>query len=353
MAHSKRNVIAITPVKNEAWILNEFIEITLKFADYLLIADQQSTDGSLDIARNKDRVYVVENISSLFDNHARSSLLIREARRLFGRETILIAIDADELFIPSPASFKEWDLIKFMDPGTTLVFDKPTFYGCHTRWIQYGSVFPLGYIDDGTTFHGSLFHSRRIPNKQDGKVYQCRNIAFAHLDSLALSAMLSKRRLYSIREKDAGNVKLSTRWKRNSPRFTRELEKLVTPVSPNVLQSFKKAGIDIQSVQRPQPYWWDIESLRRFKINGTYNYCWDDVWDHQWEELLDEANLLGFDDLPDRIERPNILVSSLRNMYISIFYCAVKLHRLNLKMLYRNILQSLSLRFKSRFPFIN
>lgn len=139
--------------------------------------------------------------------------------------------------------------------------------------------------------------------------------------------MLSKRRLYSVRERDAGNVKLTVRWKRNSPRFIRALKKLVTPVDELVLRCFEKEGIDIKSLQRPQPYWWDIEALRRFRLNGYRVYQWDDIWNYQWEEALEKAKSLCLDNLPDRVKRPGIFISSFRYLIISGYYLIVVLYR--------------------------
>ena len=44
-------MIVMTPVRNEAWVLPAFLESTSRWADYIIIADQMSTDGSREIAR--------------------------------------------------------------------------------------------------------------------------------------------------------------------------------------------------------------------------------------------------------------------------------------------------------------
>ena len=44
--------VVMTPVRNEAWVLRAFLEATSLWADYIIIADQMSTDGSREIAGN-------------------------------------------------------------------------------------------------------------------------------------------------------------------------------------------------------------------------------------------------------------------------------------------------------------
>ena len=43
---NKPLLIDLTPVFNEAWVLPAFLKATSLWADYIIIADQMSTDGS-------------------------------------------------------------------------------------------------------------------------------------------------------------------------------------------------------------------------------------------------------------------------------------------------------------------
>ncbi|GAG56902.1 unnamed protein product, partial [marine sediment metagenome] len=44
-------IICLTPVKNEAWILDNFIKCASLWADHIIIADQDSTDDARKIAK--------------------------------------------------------------------------------------------------------------------------------------------------------------------------------------------------------------------------------------------------------------------------------------------------------------
>lgn len=41
--------IVMTPTRNEAWVIRAFLESTTRWADYVIICDQMSTDGTREI----------------------------------------------------------------------------------------------------------------------------------------------------------------------------------------------------------------------------------------------------------------------------------------------------------------
>ena len=73
-------IICLTPVKNEAWILERFLECASLWADQIIIADQGSDDGSREIARSFNKVQLIENSAKVFNEPERQKLLIEAAR---------------------------------------------------------------------------------------------------------------------------------------------------------------------------------------------------------------------------------------------------------------------------------
>ena len=65
----------MTPVKNEAWILPLFLQSASIWADYIIIADQSSTDGSREIASRFPKVVLIENDSADLDEEYRNHIL--------------------------------------------------------------------------------------------------------------------------------------------------------------------------------------------------------------------------------------------------------------------------------------
>lgn len=74
--------IVITPVRNEAWVLRAFLEATSLWADYIIIADQMSVDGSREIAKEYPKVILIDNDSAEMHQAATRRLLFEAAKRL-------------------------------------------------------------------------------------------------------------------------------------------------------------------------------------------------------------------------------------------------------------------------------
>ena len=89
-------VFCLTPVKNEAWILERFLSCASLWADKIIIADQGSTDGSKEIAAKFAKVITIDNPSTVLNEFNRQQLLLAEARRISSDPKVLLALDADE-----------------------------------------------------------------------------------------------------------------------------------------------------------------------------------------------------------------------------------------------------------------
>jgi len=69
-------IVVITPVKSKAWILDRFLATTSHFADHIIIADQDSTDGSQEICKRYPKVILIRNDSSEYSEARRQTLLL-------------------------------------------------------------------------------------------------------------------------------------------------------------------------------------------------------------------------------------------------------------------------------------
>src|SRR5690349_7454919 len=118
-ATSSPQVICLTPVKDEAWILDRFLACASEWADRIIIADQGSTDGSREICSLYPKVTVIENPSKSFNEPQRRAMLIDEARKTPGPK-LLIGLDADEMLSANWKDSAEWQAALRVPPGTIL-----------------------------------------------------------------------------------------------------------------------------------------------------------------------------------------------------------------------------------------
>lgn len=160
--------ITILPVKNEAWILPYALENFSQFSDYIIIADQHSTDGSQEIYKRFPKVSVIDNNSTGASNKIRWDLL-REARKIPGNN-LIICLDADELLSPKAVEamkkFGNEKAISFQADWIQLIEDG-TKYRIDGVWKD--STKEFAFIDDRSSVQYEekellIDHTARIPS---------------------------------------------------------------------------------------------------------------------------------------------------------------------------------------------
>lgn len=87
--------ILVMPVKNEDWILEKTLSCASLWADHIIIADQNSTDRTLEICNKFNKVVVVKNDSQFHSSNVRKLLL--DTARNFDGNNAIFSFDADEI----------------------------------------------------------------------------------------------------------------------------------------------------------------------------------------------------------------------------------------------------------------
>ena len=103
-------IVVVTPVRNEAWVLDAFLTCTSSWADRIIIADQHSTDGSREIAAKYAKVTLVDNDAAEMNQAAARLLLFEEADKIEG-DKIVVALDADEFLTKGFDKTEGWERI--------------------------------------------------------------------------------------------------------------------------------------------------------------------------------------------------------------------------------------------------
>lgn len=200
--------IVMTPTRNEAWCLKAFLETTTQWADYIIIADQMSTDGTREIIqeyieKSKNcQVIMIDNTNPNFNEAERQAMLVAKAREVAdGRDTLLWGLDADEILAGNAFRTKDWNHIQNSVQGDVFFF-KWAFIDPDQQHYNDGEWQPWLFHDDGKEPHGNYvrnIHSMRIPYPiEEKQLYYVNDFRILHLAHLNVSREKSKTYFYQI-----------------------------------------------------------------------------------------------------------------------------------------------------------
>ena len=284
-------IICLTPVRNEAWVLDRFLKATSLWADYIIIADQMSTDGSREIALNYPKVRLIDNNSLEFNELGRKRLLIDEARKICGPK-LLITLDADEMFSSEIFTSGEWDEILKLTPGTAINFQWSNFSpDGKTMWKGY--YFPWGYMDDGFDNYDqgislNAIHCARVPILNDTPSYDVKTFSVIHFQYTSWRRMLHKHYYYQCLEVINNPMKSAVDIYRQYHHMDNITNDQLLPIPTEWINWYKYRGIDILEVIETEVYWYDKEVLALFDKYGVRRFRKVYIWTVNWTEIANK-----------------------------------------------------------------
>ena len=108
--NDKPTIVVVTPVRNEAWVLDAFLSCTSSWADYIILADQHSNDGTREIAERYEKVILIDNPTQEWYEYICRTRLLEEAAKIPG-EKIIFGLDADEFLSEGFEKTHSWHRI--------------------------------------------------------------------------------------------------------------------------------------------------------------------------------------------------------------------------------------------------
>lgn len=284
------SIVVLMPLKNDAWILRRFLEVTTEFADRIVVADQGSTDGGLEICAEFEKVTVIDNSASGYDEASRQALLIDTARRLVPLPRILMALDSDEILAADAMSMPGWQRMLEASPGTAVFFEKPNLYLSPANVERRPSDFLGAFVDDGVTQHQARrVHSVRLPAPPERPPLVLDDVKILHYALVRPQAQIAKIRMYAVLENLMGTK--NAYWRRRYYWSRRVLRPLgpVEPTPREWLAGWEERGIDMTTIEDRQPYWQDLATAQMLVEHGSRRFWLDDIWQQDWNAVLKSA----------------------------------------------------------------
>jgi hypothetical protein len=279
------SVICLTPVRNEAWILERFLRCASLWADHIVIADQRSEDGSSEIARRFPKAILVANPAPGLDESARQNLLLHAARQIPGPR-LLIALDADEILTAGAWTTAEWAAMLHAKPGTLFRFRMQNLLpGLRRCWQEMPSEGLWGFLDDGSPHQGDLLHSRRLPVPAASRRRELAGIEILHFQYTDWARMLAKQRWYQCLEALLRPHRGPLAIYRQYHHMHAVPRARLAPVRREWLAGYEERGIDMRRVEGGPPYWFDREVAALLDRHGAAHFRRVALWDADWTTL--------------------------------------------------------------------
>lgn len=284
---NKPLLVVLTPVRNEAWILHAFLKATSLWADYIIIADQMSTDGSRDIYPQYDKVIVVDNPREEMHQARTRQLLFKAAKKIKG-DKILFALDADEFLSGDFVNSPSWKLIMQSQHGDVFWFrwinllphysnyttSQPLYWAAHLSEEDMDGEFPDNHI-----------HEWRLPwPKQVEHEYIIEDISFIHFARVNVRRQINKEIFYQVstafKEDKYSGIKLFRHYQTYHP--IKENEVLEVP--KDVFLYYKKNDLDVlKEIDLNDVGQHYIDSvLNCFYKRGIKHFAKLDIWNNDF-----------------------------------------------------------------------
>lgn len=321
-------IICLTPVKNEEWILERFLKCASLWADHIIIADQNSIDRSVEIAKSFEKVTLINNDSKKFNEPNRQKMLLEEARKISG-EKLFIALDADEFLSSNILESPSLSLLKQQAVGTNIYIESlnihPDFKQYWTKGFHY-----FGFVDDGSEHLGKEIDSPRLPISKNAVRFNVNDIKVLHFQYTDIERAKYKQIWYQCLEKTLHspltylgtkktNFYLFERY--NKIRFTQH-ETL--SIQYDWTSLYSKIGINLfykhESINHPHLLY--IKEL--FDEYGVFHFRKLNIWDIDWNELFHSKNYSDPRDFATKIihkwltSRKRINLSKRELFYINL-----------------------------------
>lgn len=286
---NKPLLIVLTPVRNEAWILPAFLKATSLWADYIIVADQMSTDGSRDIYPQYEKVIVVDNPRAEM-HQARTRQLLFEAAKKIEGDKILFTLDADEFLSGDFTNTEGWKTILNSEPGDVFCFRWMNLLPELTTYMTHIPYYWAAHVNDDVMngyFPDNHIHEWRLPwPTQVNHEYVIEDISFIHFARVNVERQINKEAFYQVstayKDDKYSGVKLFRHYQTYHPITEQEIYTL----PENTYAYYEKAGLNIVDEIRLSDigqYYID-EMLKFFNQKGLKHFSKLDIWGNNFVE---------------------------------------------------------------------
>lgn len=294
--------ILVMPIKNEEWILEKTLRCASMWADDIIVADQNSTDKTLEICGQFKKVKVIKNEARFHSSNVRK-LLLDAARQIEG-QNVIFSFDADEIPTTHFLQPEFWQKIASLPQGSAIEMQWVNLWRSPTQYRDDSSVWSksykvFGFVDDRISDYDSLNvindHTSRVPSAALQNIVRFDLPKVLHFQFVNWDRLLSKQAYYRVIEYVQKPQGFLTALKINKRYFPSKYEggRKLKAAPADWILGYRQAGIDLENFPEETIYWFDFEVLKYLSKYGIDNFQYLDIWDINWEQKRQVAAHLG------------------------------------------------------------
>jgi hypothetical protein len=292
---TKPLIICLTATRNYGWITKAFLKANSLWADYIIIADQHSTDSTREIANSFPNVILVDVDNLEYGEALRCEMVINRARQIEG-DKILFYLAIDEILTADYFNTSDWEKILKSKPGDVYFFQWANITpSAKHYWLsthEKGDPFFMARLfhDDGITPYDSEgldMHTHCIPYPKDdsNRTYYVNDFKLLHFGDFYLDWNNAKQRFYQFvdfnKNKRTVTV-LSRMYNRVSNRKT------IVEIPDSWIYCKSVHGFDLFSeIDTNVKPFFDSYVLDFISKNGIDKYKFLHVWDEKFLATYD------------------------------------------------------------------
>ena len=274
-------IIALLPVKNEAWVLEHTLASLSGFCDVILVNDQRSTDRSREIAAGFPKAVWIESAESKICEQARWELW--DVAREYDGTNLLWCTDADELVSPRLVRRFLEDHQAVLTAGAVVdclychFWNSPARYrtGLGGGYAPY--LKPVAIVDDRRVNYDRSralpLHEERVPIAAGAPRLRAEHVPVMHLQWLLPNRSQMRQAWYRCREWLQGESTAAA----INEFYSRTLPERYVPTAPIPAAWLDDVALPGTSVDA-EPSWQEAEILRWFEERGVAFFEPLEIW---------------------------------------------------------------------------
>ncbi len=274
------------PVKNEDWILEYTLSCASKWADYIIIADQNSTDGTVEICKKFEKVVYINNpLKELNMSHTRQLLL--DKAREYWNENLLFCLDADEILSMNIINDDYFHLrLNQLNLWQSVELEWLNIWGdvdsVRKDGIWWGVYKHFIFRDDWKwKFWDKATSEPRMPEIYMNDSIKIESIKNLHYQFVDRERMLAKQRRYRVY--DYINSPVQNFWKAFKINLMYYSTKEISPeVCVKIDEHWISNELHSKIRLNSKKYWYNDDVLLQILKYEPGFFRWLDIWDFDW-----------------------------------------------------------------------